>query len=481
MHAPCGSRRGRNRGWRRAALGAVGLALPFVVAGCMKVPPRPIDVPASANAAAHAGLDSGAVTTRAGTLAPGAAVDSVRPDRLWLFAALLQHDPRVLEARRAIASAQREAVSSRHSASPTLTLTSEYANDPATSSPWLLGGAVDVPLDIGGRRASRLQRADLAILQARYDYAETIWADRTALHNALIDYFAARAQLPLYRNLLALQDRRLEALERRAAQGEDARLLVYPARADRAAVARRLEETQAREGKARTAIAGVLGVPEAALQPLGLVWDDFAEPTATLPAIGAKERAAAGAARADVLKAVAGYDGAEADLHLELARQYPAISLGPGYTWERGLVKLPLAVNLSLPPLDFNRSAIRAALAKRDQAGAAIETRITAALNEIEAALAERNAAWDSLARIRAGELPQSEKQAASADDRLRLGGISRAEWADAKIAALEARLAALDATVRVRQAETALEDALRRPLDGPETMIDPRRIGEDL
>lgn len=481
MHAPCGSRRGRSEGQRGAVLRAVCLALPLAAAGCMNVPPRPIDVPARADAAAHAELDRAAIAARAGRLAPGARVDAAGLDRLSLFAALLLHDPKVLEARRAIVTAQRESASARHSVTPALTLTSEYANDPTTRSPWLLGGAVDLPLDMGARRSSRLERADLSILQARYDYAETVWAERTALHNALADCFAARAQIPLYRDLLALQDRRLAALERRTEQGEDARLLVYPARADRASAARRLEEARAREVKGLTAVAGVLGVPEAAVRSFNPVWDDFAEPNAAAPAIGAQERSGASAARADVLKALADYDAAEADLRLEVAKQYPAVSLGPGYTWERGLVKLPLAVNLSLPPLDFNRSAIRAAMARREQAGTAIETRIAAALNAIEAAVAERKAAWDSLARIRTGELPQSEKLAERADDRLRLGGISRAEWADAKIAAIEARLAAIDAIVRVRQAETALEDALRRPLDGPETMIDPRRIGEDL
>ena len=50
-----------------------------------------------------------------------------------------------------------------------------------------------------------------------------------------------------------------------------------------------------------------------------------------------------------------------ANLRGELARQYPAVSLGPGYTWERGLVKLPFAINLAVPSFDLNRAAIRAA------------------------------------------------------------------------------------------------------------------------
>jgi CRISPR system Cascade subunit CasA len=98
-------------------------------------------------------------------LAPGA--QAGRIDRLTLFAALLASDPRVAEARAALETARRDARSARKVGSPTLTLSSEYANDPSTSSPWLLGGGVDLPLDIGGRRGARLARADLGVIAAR--------------------------------------------------------------------------------------------------------------------------------------------------------------------------------------------------------------------------------------------------------------------------------------------------------------------------
>ena len=62
-------------------------------------------------------------------------------DRLWLLAAILSHNPKVASAKATIATAEVQAKAERHIASPTLTLTGEYANDPATKSPWLIGGA----------------------------------------------------------------------------------------------------------------------------------------------------------------------------------------------------------------------------------------------------------------------------------------------------------------------------------------------------
>ena len=153
-------------------------------------------------------------------------------------------------------------------------------------------------------------------------------------------------------------------------------------------------------------------MPGSALVEQTLAWPDFAAPSPTPPAIAPAEGARAIAARADVLRAVAAYDQAEADLRGQVAQRMPALSLGPGYTWERGLVKLPFALNLSLPSWDGNRAAIVAAEAHRAQAGAALETTLAAAQAAIEAAQTERAAAAAALARVRSEELPATTRAA---------------------------------------------------------------------
>lgn len=463
----------------RTTAGCIVAGGALSLGACVHVAPEPVDLAARATARRAAALDPAAVASEAARIAPGASTAGPGLDRLELFAALLLYDPRIAEARAAIETARREARAAAHATIATLTLTGEYANDPATSSPWLLGGAVELPLELGGRRSARLDRAGLAVLAARYAYAETVWSERTAQRRALIDAFAAAARIPLLTQLLALRDRQLAALERRRAEGETAGITVYPFQAQRAQSARMLEEARAAQAQARIAIAGTIGLPATALDRLALLWPDFGAPAGAGLAIHAAERVRAAAARADVLRALVAYDQAEADLRFELAKQYPAIAIAPGYTWERGLVKLPLSVALTLPPFDLNRSAIAAAVARRDQAGAGIETALAAADNAIETALAERRAAVTSYARLRRAELPPTQAGADRADAQLRQGAIDRANWAAAKITALEARLAAVDALVRVRQADAALEEAMRRPLEGPELAISPGQLGE--
>jgi len=457
---------------RTLALIALGL-----LAGCVRYEPAPIALDNQVAKRAAASFDPAQNAATVRRIAPASA-STAGLDRLALFAALLDHDPKLVQARAAIASAEADARSSRHVVGPTFTLTAEYAKDPATTSPWLLGGAVNLPLDRGGQRRARLDRADLAVLMAHYDYAEALWTDRMALRRALIGGEIARRQIALGEEIALLRTRQIAALDRQVKAGELAGAAVSPFRSLQAQEARALEDARARALAARTAIAGILGVPTAAIAAVELRWPEFDAPRAD-PAVALTPelRAKAVAARADVLHALAAYDQTDADVRGEIAKQYPVLSLAPGYTWERGLVKLPLSINLALPTFDDNRAAIRAALARRDTAGAAIETAIAGAQAEIDAALVERRAAMAALERIRATELPQVQLRANQAQAQLTRGQIARADWADAMLAIPAARLAALDALARVQLADAALENGVRRPLEGPETMITPERL----
>lgn len=457
------------------------LTLPALalLAGCMRYPPAPVVLGDRAQTLAAARFDPAAIEAEARRIAPDAAPAGL--DRLALFAALLTRNPKIAQARAAIATAAAEARASRHAVGPTFTLSTEYAHDPSASSPWLLGGAVNLPLDRGQQRQARLDRADLAVLIARDDYAETVWSERMALRRALIDGAIAAQQIAAGEAIARLRARQIAALERQVQAGAIAGATLSPYRTLQAQERRAIEDARGRQIAARAAIAGLLAVPVATLADQPLVWPEFDTPSAEPAlAITPSLRLQAVTARADVLRALATYDLTDADVRLEIARQYPAISLGPGYTWERGLVKLPLAINLALPSFDRNRAAIRTALAKRDEAAAAIDTVLTTAQAEIEAALVERRAAMSALTRLQTSELPQLDAAAAQAEARLARGQIARADWADAQIAAQTARLTALDLLARVQAADAALENALRRPIEGPETRIRPERL-EDV
>jgi CRISPR system Cascade subunit CasA len=61
---------------------------------------------------------------------------------------------------------------------------------------------------------------------------------------------------------------------------------------------------------------------------------------------------------------------------------------------------------------------------------------------------------------------------AGSADRELKAGAIDRVDWAASQAQLRTAELAEVDALRRLHASVSALEDALRRPLDGPEQAL---------
>lgn len=449
------------------------LLLGATATGCVSYQPRPLQPDAIIAARAERTLDTAEVTARVAELAPAWDANPLRWDRLTLFAAETLYNPDVAAARAALDTAEANARAARAGPNATLTLTAEYARDPAASSPWLFGGAIDIPLDRGGRRRARTTVADLAVLSARYDVAEALWTGRIAMRRALADRLIAERRITALTALAQVRDRQFAAVARRVAAGEASRAELERVRADGADAARRLGDAEGQRRAASAALAAAIGVPEQALAGIAPAWTGFDGPAAD-PAgqVDKDVRLAAILSRADVLKAVVAYDQTEAELRGEVAKQFPAISLSPGYTWERGLVKLPFSLGLVLPPLDLNRRAIAAAEAKRAEAGRRLEAVIAGAEATIDAAMVETRAARAALGRVRSVERVAADRLAAQADRELKAGAIDRTEWAAAQAGARQAVTSEIDALARVNAADAALEDALRRPLEGPETAM---------
>ncbi|WP_353228646.1 TolC family protein [Novosphingobium sp.] len=462
--------------------GPAALCVAAMAGGCVRVPPQPIDLPARAAARTSAGIDLPVVQARAAALAPGLARPATGIDRLTLFAAILANDPRVQAARAAVDAARRDARLARKAASPSLSLSTSYTNDPSQPAPWVVGTSASAQLDFGDRRKGRIRAADLGVVAAEYDLVEMVWAERMAAARGLIDVMAGEQQVALGNDLIALYDVQLAAMQRRVNAGEMASLTMAPVRGARAAAARARDDATARIAGGRATIAGVLGVPVAALNGVPLIWPDFGEAPGLI-AITPETKRAALIGRADVLKTMTAYDQAEANLRVELAKQLPSISVGPGFSWTGGLLTLPFAVNLQSPSFDLNRASIMAAEAHRTVAAQAVESMLANAQAAIDSAASERSASVRARERLIREELPQTRLAADRADVQVQLGSLDRADWAAAKATDAAARLAAVDALSRLRLAQLALEAALRQPLDGPETQIsvhnDPALSGE--
>ncbi|GAM98963.1 heavy metal RND efflux outer membrane protein of CzcC family [alpha proteobacterium U9-1i] len=450
------------------------LLIAAAASGCASYRAAPLAPEAIAVSYARRALDPGATQRSLTRVAPNAPWDGQTWDRMSLFAAALELNPRIAEARAHARSAEASARAARAGPSITLTVTAEYARSASEASPWLYGVTSDVPLDIGARRSSRISAADFSGIGARFDYAEVVWGVRMALRRALAERFLAAREVQIGEELSAIRARQLAAIQARFDSGEAARADLERVRTEAAGDARRLTDAQARLMAARIALADALGVSINSLENVPLTWTEFDAPVAANAVQIELTRQAALLARSDILRASAAYDQSEADLRGEVARQWPELHFGPGYTWERGLVKLPFSIGLVLPPLDFNHNAVEAAEARRSEAGLHLEAIIASAQSSIDAALAEQATAVTSLARVRSADLSGAHSAADQADEEIASGAIDRVDWCAAQASLRLAQLAEVDALRRVHAADAALEDALRRPLEGPELAIAP-------
>lgn len=92
--------------------------------------------------------------------------------------------------------------------------------------------------------------------------------------------------------------------------------------------------------------------------------------------------------RPDILSAIEEYAAAQEALQLEIAKQYPDIHIGPGYSWDQEANKWSLGFSLSLPVFNRNQGPIAEAEARCREAEAvfiALQSRI---IGEIDRAFA---------------------------------------------------------------------------------------------
>lgn len=373
-----------------------------------------------------------------------------------LLALALQRSPDVAAARARLASALATRKASKAYPAITLTLMSEYSRDADPQRPWLWGAAADLPLDYGARRDARVTTADVDVAKARADLAEAVWRARQGLRSAQAHLADARAVATAAKDLLYRRLALEAALQQRVAAGEEARDGLDTAR--QASLQAQATLTQAK------------GDEEAALVELAHALDTDAASVADLPVAASphvsNNDGATLYARLDILTAVADYDLSESQLRLAVAEQYPGVTVSPGYTWERGVVKLPLNLSLALPPLDGNRAHIDAAQSARLAAGKALEALVKSDL----AAVAQARAQWRSIAalsqQIETHDAPLAAQMAARAAAAQRQGESDRISLMQAQIAELETHLALVQAQTSADQARLALEDARHIPFD---------------
>jgi outer membrane protein TolC len=330
--------------------------------------------------------------------------------------------------------------------------------------PFTMAFNVSLPIETAGKRGYRIANAMHLSLSSRIQLAQTAWIVRSRVRSALIDYLFALQAADLLRNEETLRSRYVDLTEERFRAGEIPLPDVTTARIDLTTLRQNLSVAEGQVHMTHAAVAAAIGVPESALTAKTLIWPEADQLPA--PALLPPEsmRAAAVRNRLDVQRAFAQYEAAQSALQLQVARQYPDIDLGPGYTYEEAANFIALSLSTVLPLRNHNEGPIAEAEAQRKAAGAQLLAVQSTVITDTDKALRQYTAAYTTQeeAGRSVGQLETLQKATLRMQQ---AGEIDQLSVVGAELQTSVAERARLDALHQTQLALGQVEDALQRPI----------------
>ncbi|WP_069268580.1 TolC family protein [Paraburkholderia nodosa] len=347
---------------------------------------------------------------------------------------------------------------------PVLQLPFQYNTpNPGPGAPFTWGPALDIPIETAHKRGYRVDQASRLSEAARLNIVTAAWTVRTQVRDALLALYAARTRIALL-STKAQAERQITVMSRhRLAVGQYSQPDVEAAVLADTQAQSDLASARSAEGDARAQLAGAIGVPVSALDEVALDLSNFGTAPPAPPPADAQR--AAIFHRADLRASLADYAAAESALQLEVAKQYPDIHLGPGYTYDTGTNKIGFGLaGIGLPIFDQNQGGIKQAEARRKEAAVRTGALQDKIIGELAHVLARYQSSTEAL-QISDVHLASARRQLDSEAAAFSSGNADRLTYTQAKADYQTSETAHLDAEVAVQQAAGALEDAMQLPL----------------
>ncbi len=332
------------------------LLLLSLVAGCVRYTPVPLSPEATLGALEARRLDDPAVAR----FARAGGEEGAWPPAAWdlrrLTVAALYFSPALDVARAQWDAALGAAITAGARPNPSLTASEGYnATTPRSEgTPWIPQVALAIPLDVFGKRRSRLDRARALAESARLNVVTEAWQVRRRVREAYLDLYVARASDTLIAQRAALHAAMVRILEAQRSLGEVSSFAVTQARLAQADSRLAALDAAQQCARARSALAEAVGVASSStIDAAALDVESLERVTVAPPGDALRRQALIN--RSDVRGALADYAAAQDALQLEVRNQYPDLTLGPGYQLDQTDIKWTLALSLPVALLDRNR------------------------------------------------------------------------------------------------------------------------------
>jgi outer membrane protein TolC len=390
------------------------------------------------------------------------------PLKTWdlgtLSLAALYFNPTLDAARARVSEAEAASMTAGARPNPTLSIT------PGIPSPYLFNLDLAVPIETAGKRGHRIESARHLEYAARFDLADSAWKVRSGVRMALLNYLLSTRSLDLLRSEEQVRGEQVNILEQRFSVGEIPRPEVDLTRIELSRTHLAVSTAEGQIAGAKTALAASIGIPVAGLQGIDFSWPDLDSPPSTESLSPGQIQREAVLNRLDVRRSLAQYAAAEADLQLEISKQYPDVQIGPGYTYEEKNNFFVLGLSTTLPIFNRNQGPIAEAEARRKEAAAAFTEKQAQVIAGSERALALYVAALKELAEADQSLRKLQDTHLQMMRQSVRLGEEDRLVLTGVQIESSVVERAKLDALARAQSALGELEDAVQRPLDPGDT-----------
>src|ERR1700730_6741415 len=434
----------------------------LLLAGCAVQRYRPAPIVASATASAFASrnlADSGLQSFEEQNL--GHPVSSW-PPKTWdlqtLSLAALYFSPALELARARIAGTEASLVTAGARPNPSVSIA------PGIPTPYLLTLDFSFPIETAGKRGHRTQVAHSLDQAARFDLADSAWTIHSGVRTALLNYLLASRTLESFRFEEKVREDQVNILEQIVSAGEIPRQSVDLARIELSKTHLAISSAEGQVSESKAALSAAVGLPVAALQSADFSWPKIDAPPSSEFLSAEQVQRDAVLNRLDVRRSLAQYAAAEAGLQLEIAKQYPDINIGPGYTYEETHSFFTLLFSTTVPLFNRNQGPIAEAEARRKESAAAFLERQAQVIAKSERAVAVYTAALKELAEVESLRTFQ-QSQVPITQQAIDAGANTRLTFDAVEIQSSGFDRARLDALARAQRALGDLEDAVQRPL----------------
>ena len=338
--------------------------------------------------------------------------------------------------------------------------------DEGKSTAWSYSLAAGLLFETGGQRNARRSRARAATLQARLQLESAAWQLASSAVQAATRASGAEEAVSDAEAERSLASEVAGLVRARYLEGRVSLADVAQSEQDVRSASLRFVQARRSRMEARLNLARSLAVPLRAVDSIAIVAPASTASCGELPLRFDSLGSLALRNRADVGAAVTGYALSEADLRLEVARQYPDLTIGPGLAWDQGVLRW--FVSLGSPGIlrNIHRGPIAEARARRSRQAARVERVQDSVLVSVDSSIA----ACQTVAR----EVEAASAAERSAAEAVRLteaayqrGETGRTEVAFARLALVRSRSVVHAARRLGQQASAALEAVRGGWVDG--------------